>query len=144
MNPKVQDFLDKKKGEEKAEELQRRNEHLISLGLVDEEKSSSIVYDEENQLSYDIENLAIEVTDEEYAEICKYCPETTNSNSQKINNNYSESVQIKYDTPNIQENNGTILQLKEDVSSIKSWVKFWSIFSIVIMAIAIIVLIANR
>jgi len=149
MNPKVQEFLDKKK----EEELKRRNEHLISLGLVDkskkEKKYGSAFEDnaikEEVTGRYYVERYgALEVTDEEYAEICKYCSETTNSNSQKINNNYSESVQIKYDTPNIQENNGTILQLKEDVSSIKSWVKFWSIFSIVIMAIAIIVLIANR
>ena len=117
MNPKVQEFLDKKK----AEELQRRNEHLISLGLVDEEKSSSIVYDEENQLSYDIENLAIEVTDEEYAEICKYYPEV-----------------------NIENNQFTELKMKEDVSSIKSWVKFWSILSIICAVIAVIVLIANQ
>lgn len=118
MNPKVQEILDKKK----AEELQRRNEHLISLGLVDEEKSSSIVYDEENQLSYDIENFAIEVTDEEYAEICKYYPEEVN----------------------IESNQYTELKMKKDISSIKFWVKFWSIFSIVCGAIAFIGLIANR
>ena len=153
MNPKVQELLDKKIAEKKEEELKRRNEHLISLGLVDTDNIEKIYVktqiigskiDNENNQFYIEKYNAIEVTDEEYKEICKYYPETTNSNYQKINNNYSESVQIKYDTPNIQENNGTILQLKEDVSSIKSWVKFWSIFSIVIMAIAIIVLIANR
>ena len=148
MNPKVQEFLDKKK----EEELKRRNEHLISLGLVDKSKKekkygsafrNNAIQEEETGRYYVERYGALEVTDEEYAEICKYCPETTNSNSQKINNNYSESVQIKYDTPNIQENNGTILQLKEDVSSIKSWVKFWSILSIVIAIIVVIFLISN-
>ena len=153
MNPKVQDFLDKKKAEEREKELERRNEHLISLGLIDENKigkkygsafEDNARKEKETGLFYVERYGALEVTDEEYAEICKYSPETTNSNSQKINNSYKEPEQIKYDTPNIQENNGTILQLKEDVSSIKSWVKFWSILSIICAVIAVIVLIANQ
>lgn len=153
MNPKVQEFLDKKIAEKKAEELKLRNEHLINLGLVDTENIEKIYVktqvigskiDNENNQFYIEKYNAIKVTDEEYNEICKYYPETTNSNSQEIKNNYTESVQIKYDTPNIQENNGNILQLKEDVRSIKFWVKFWSIFSIVCGTIAVIGLIANR
>ena len=42
------------------------------------------------------------------------------------------------------ENYGTILQIKEDINSIKFWVKFWSILSIVCGAIAFIVLITNQ
>lgn len=152
MNPIVQEFLDKKIAEKKAEELKLRNEHLISLGLIDKNNIEKIYVktqvigskiDNENNQFYIEKYNAINISDEEYKEICKYYPETTNSNSQKINNNYTESVEIKYDTPNIQENNGTILQLKEDVRSIKFWVKFWSIFSIVCVVIAVIILIAN-
>jgi len=140
MNPKVQEFLDKKK----EEELKLRNEHLISLGLVDKSKIEKIygsafadnaIKEEETGRYYVKRYGALEVTDEEYAEICKYSPEKTIQ---------IETKQINIETPRKEENNGTILQIKKDISSIKSWVKFWSIFSIVCGAIAIIVSIANR
>lgn len=130
MNPKVQELIDKKKEEEREKELKLRNEHLISLGLVDEELSkkeytsyysNSTKYDEEKKLYYIERNVAIEVTDEEYAEICKYYPAYNN----------------------IEENIFTDIKMRKDISSIKFWVKFWSIFSIVCAAIAFFVLIAN-
>ena len=42
MNPKVQEFLDKKK----EEKLKLRNEHLISLGLVDKSKTEKEIMKE--------------------------------------------------------------------------------------------------
>jgi len=130
MNPKVQEFLDKKKAEEREKELERRNEHLISLGLIDENKigkkygsafEDNARKEKETGLFYVERYGALEVTDEEYAEICKY--DNTN-----------------------EEANSADIKMKEDISSIKSWVKFWSIFSIVIMAIAVIafITIANQ
>lgn len=150
MNPKVQDFIDKKK----KEELQRRNEHLISLGLVDENKIEKVygsafddnaIKEEETGRYYIKRYGALKVTDEEYAEICKYSPEKTyNLETQQINNSFKEPIQVKYETPIVQDNKGDIIELKEDVKAIKFWVKFWSILSIVLAIIAFIVLIGNR
>lgn len=140
MNPKVQEFLDKKE----KEKLKRRNEHLIELGLVDKSKiekkygsafRNNAIQEEETGRYYVERYGALEVTDEEYAEICKYSPERTL---------YKETKQINKEMPRKGENNVTILQIKEDISSIKSWVKFWSILSIVCGAIAFILLIANQ
>ena len=89
MNAKVQEFIDKKKSELKEEELKKREEHLISLGLVDESKSvEGVVYfdiwDGSEECKWDEEKqryvkrsyvpAPIEVTDEEYQEILKYAP----------------------------------------------------------------------
>ena len=75
MNPRVQDFIDKKK----EEELKRRKDHLISIGLVDEGKQEreyiyvsklyapDSKYDQEKGKYYIERNVALEVTDEEYA-----------------------------------------------------------------------------
>lgn len=140
MNPKVQEFLDKKE----KEKLKRRNEHLIELGLVDKSKiekkygsafRNNAIQEEETGRYYVERYGALEVTDEEYAEICKYSPERTL---------YKETKQINKEMPRKGENYGTILQIKEDINSIKFWVKFWSILSIVCGAIAIIVLITNQ
>ena len=80
MNAKVQEFINQKKQEEKK----KRDEHLISLGLVTGEKiikreyleyySYGAILDEKEDRYY-IEHKseqAIEVTDEEYQEILKY------------------------------------------------------------------------
>lgn len=89
MNAKVQEFIDKKKSEQKERELRERNEHLISLGLVDESKSvEGVVYldvwDGSKECQWDEEKqiyakrtyvpAPVEVTDEEYREILKYAP----------------------------------------------------------------------
>lgn len=84
MHKKLQDFL----AEKKRFELEARREHLIALGLVDETKpikewhEKEKLYDEETVFIQDKETGeyyreyfdAIDVTDEEYAEICKYAP----------------------------------------------------------------------
>ena len=85
MNAKVEEFLNLKKAEEKK----RRDEHLVSLGLVDESKTVrgrkySRFWSEEYE-QYDGDKdmyfcekevyAPLEVTDEEYCEILKYAPE---------------------------------------------------------------------
>ena len=39
MNTKVQEFINKMKAQQEEKELRQRKEHLISLGLVDENNS---------------------------------------------------------------------------------------------------------
>lgn len=89
MNAKVQEFIDKMIEKQKGEELKQREELLISLGLIDEEKTKrGIVYldnwDGTKDCKFDNEKnkyykesfvpAAIEITDEEYQEILKYAP----------------------------------------------------------------------
>lgn len=150
MNPKAQELIDKKISEERKRELQKRNEYLLSLGLVDENNIEKIYIntevvgakiDKETNRYYIEKYNAIKVTDEEYKEICKHFPEQTyNKETQQINNSYKEPIQTKQETPNYKED---IIRLRDDVISIKFWVKFWSILTIVISIIAVIVLIVD-
>ncbi len=85
MNAKVEEFLNLKKDEEKK----RRDEHLVSLGLIDESKTvrgrKYSQYWKEGYERYDGDKdmyfcetevyAPLEVTDEEYNEILKYAPE---------------------------------------------------------------------
>lgn len=90
MNEKVSKLIEQAKQQEKA----IREEHLISLGLVNENKTvrvysdySSNLYDkwdEEAKQYYYEAPAALDVTDEEYAEILKYYPVDNKVN--KINN----------------------------------------------------------
>ena len=129
MNPKVQELIDKKKVEEKEIELKRRKDYLYSLGLIDKNKTEKIYVSsfentfkvEEGTGRHYIDRYAtIEVTDEEYEELRKY---------------YSKESDDKKTFSEI--------KMRKDISSIKFWVMFWSIFSIVCAAIAFFVLIAN-
>lgn len=85
MNPKVQEFINKMKEEQENQ----KKKHLISLGLIDEEKTKrGIVYldnwDGTKDCKFDNEKnkyykesfvpAAIEVTEEEYQKILKYAP----------------------------------------------------------------------
>jgi len=83
-NEKVENLIKKEKERLDASKKQMRDKHLISLGLNDETKIIRIykgedgynpdnaVYDKEKKKYY-IETLAaLDVTDEEYEEICKY------------------------------------------------------------------------
>ena len=77
MNKLVEEFIEKKEKEildqkeiQKEKKLERRNNHLIKLGIVDQtkiKKTGNFYYED----SYD----ALDVSDEEYALICKYAPE---------------------------------------------------------------------
>lgn len=83
MNAKVKEFLDGAKAKEREEFEKRRDEHLISLGLLDDESETVRVYsnyrddlyfywDEEKKMYYYEGKQPIKVTDEEYEEIIKY------------------------------------------------------------------------
>ena len=93
MNVKVQEFINKMKEEEKSKELKRREEHLVSLGLLDENKitkgrvyldnwdgTKDCKFDNDKNMYYkeDYIPAPLEVTDEEYQEILKYAPITKN------------------------------------------------------------------
>lgn len=84
MNPKVQELISKKQEEIKKEKLEKREHHLIKLGLTANTKrvyfdnwtnSPDCKYDEEKKKYYEETAGALEVSDEEYNEICKYFPE---------------------------------------------------------------------
>lgn len=111
MNAKVQEFIEKMKAEQKVKELQKRKEHLISLGLIDENNSfvgkkyldqwdgtSTCHWDNKERKYYKMVEFkdALEVSDEEYLEILKYCPLTgTKENTKPI----EESKEQKVSTP---------------------------------------------
>lgn len=86
MGAKVKQFIDDAKAKERAKFEAKRDEHLIALGLIDEEKSG-IEYsptfekgfshwDEEKKQYYREVKIPVNVTDEEYAEILKYTSQT--------------------------------------------------------------------
>ena len=79
MDPKVKEFIETAKSKERAEFEKKRDEHLISLGLIKEqirEYSDSYgdgyyQYDEEKNKYYKDSLVLVNVTDEEYEEIKK-------------------------------------------------------------------------
>lgn len=90
MNTQVTEFIEK----QKKQCLARKNNHLIRLGLIDLDKTEKR-YASENMLDWQREEegyvnqdekgyykfinpIALSVTDEEYAEICRYCPPEKN------------------------------------------------------------------
>lgn len=87
MNEKVEELISKRKEELRKQSLKRRNQHLVDLGLVSEkstrqyfdtwQNTSDCKWDEEKKKYYVGVEVPLEVTDEEYAEICKYFPENT-------------------------------------------------------------------
>lgn len=82
MDEKVKEFLETAKAKEREAFEKKRDEHLISLGLVNEGESVreyadnySYIFnkwDEETKKYYREKLVAISVTDEEYEEIKKY------------------------------------------------------------------------
>ena len=96
MNSKVKEYLDTAKAKEKAAKeaakTKERDQLLISLGLIDEEKSKKVYsdvyidgysWDEKEKKYYHISQVPIEVTDEEYAEIVKYAKKDNKNNKTK-------------------------------------------------------------
>lgn len=85
MNPKVEELISRKKEEIKNQTLKKRRQHLIKLGLVSDERiiqyqdnwdnSPECKWDREKNKYYKEIAAPIEVTDEEYEEICRYFPE---------------------------------------------------------------------
>ena len=86
MNLQVENLLKTEKERIIASDKQKRDKHLISIGLVDKEKSIRIYseqdiytsefdkYDDEKKKYYKENAVALDVTDEEYNEVCKYFP----------------------------------------------------------------------
>lgn len=78
MDELVKDYLEKAKATVASEESKKRNKHLISLGLYHTERvygpygGKFLLYDKEAKKHYYEKKIPVEVTDEEYAEICKY------------------------------------------------------------------------
>ena len=92
MNPKLQTFLK----DQKEKEKDRIDKHLIRLGLIDDSKERKESYADFNQgdfTYYDrksdryikVTKGAIDVTDSEYEEICKYFPDTLEYNINSSN-----------------------------------------------------------
>lgn len=83
MDAKVQELIEKRIEELKAQKEHKRKEHLIKLGLTSEDNERRVanwqekgaVWDDETRQYYIIKPRPIEVTDDEYSEICKYYPE---------------------------------------------------------------------
>lgn len=112
MNEIVSKFIEEQKEKQKVELQKQREEHLVELGLIDEElavksyahpdlsekdaKKYGYTHQDSKGL-YKIEEgvvVAMKVSDEEYEEICKLCPpkkRKSNSNN-PIGSNFAEKA----------------------------------------------------
>ena len=124
MNPIVEEFIER----QKQKQNESRAEHLKSLGLVEFEKDAVKKYcaneysdetaksygyiytDEKGRFKYVGDSKAIEVTDAEYEEICKYCP--------------------------VVKKDGFSEEMLEKVDSIRKMVKFFTILMIISLVLA--------
>ena len=98
MNPKVEQWLQAQKAAQAASKRANREKHLIEIGLCSEENSlymdgagntlTKEQYDSFKAIGRPAyaRQGALDVTDEEYAEICKYAPENN------ITNNVADGV----------------------------------------------------
>lgn len=97
MNERVQQLLDKRRKELESERMDRRNRHLIEIGLYelgdsvvwadDWDASPGWKFDKEKGKYYKeatAQKKAIPVTDEEYAEICKLFPEDSSKDANEV------------------------------------------------------------
>ena len=94
MKEQVENLLRTEKERITVSEKKKRDKHLISIGLIDEGKTTRIYQDEDgyepNNAIFDEDKSkfytegfgALEVTDEEYDEICKYFPPKLTTKSQ--------------------------------------------------------------
>lgn len=88
MNKIVQEFIDKKKAEIENNKNKEKRKLLMDLGICEKEYSQSSAWSEEYpNYEYDQETkecryfkkIPINVTDEEYEEILKYCKQSDNT-----------------------------------------------------------------
>ena len=125
MNEQLQKFLE----EQKKKTKQERDNHLGKLGLYDFEKCNKVyanpswdkqtaitegyIYkDEKGYFKIDGSKYVIQVSDEEYGEICKYCP--------------------------VIEKNGFSEVLLDNVGSIRKMVKFFTILAVINLVVGLI------
>lgn len=88
MNKIVQEFIDKKKAESENNKNKEKRKLLMDLGICEKEYSQSSAWSEEYpNYEYDqvtkegryFKKIPINVTDEEYEEILKYCKQSDNT-----------------------------------------------------------------
>lgn len=100
MNAQVQEFLNIRNVSSEERKRKRREKHLIKLGLIQENKIILDEWDGSANCKYDNETgkyikgtvKAIDVTDEEYAEICKVCPEDEEKHEQTETEAKAENI----------------------------------------------------
>lgn len=137
MNPQLEKYINEKKEEMKKQ----RDEHLISLGLIDESKTKveRILFDSfKDGAKYDsslkkfiVENVTtfpIDITEDEYQELLKYTSKT--EDTQKIESKQNQD--IKPDTkPTIEINNDASKKLI-------TLNKFFTVLAIIFLILGII------
>lgn len=88
MNKMVQEFIDKKKAEIENNKNKEKRKLLMDLGICEKEYSQSSAwseeypdyeYDQETREGRYFKKIPINVTDEEYEEILKYCKQSDNT-----------------------------------------------------------------
>lgn len=88
MNKIVQEFIDKKKAEIENNKNKEKRKLLMDLGICEKEYSQSSAwseeypdyeYDQETKEGRYFKKVPINVTDEEYEEILKYCKQSDNT-----------------------------------------------------------------
>ncbi|MFA7081519.1 MAG: hypothetical protein WC135_02795 [Bacteroidales bacterium] len=117
MRKEIKDLIEEEKEILKQIELENRNNHLISLGLVVESNSEidESTYTKEGNVSNKFQGAtAIEVTDEEYKELCKYFPPHEVEKANEADN-----------------------KMKQDISTMKSLFVFWTVLGILSIIITI-------
>ena len=92
MNETVAKFIEEQKKRQEEEQKKQREKHLLNLGLVDNSKTGKkycstsvseayrkdygyIYHDENGYFRYDGEPTALDISDEDYEELCKVCPQ---------------------------------------------------------------------
>ena len=88
MNKMVQEFIDKKKAEIENNKNKEKRKLLMDLGICEKEYSQSSAwseeypdyeYDQETKEGRYFKKIPINVTDEEYEKILKYCKQSDNT-----------------------------------------------------------------
>lgn len=133
MNEVVQKFISDRQNKIDVEKLQLRNKHLISLGLVDKTKSEyhkrykeGDEFDKAKKRYY--KAIPIDVTEEEYELICKYCHE---NNTEDNNEAIIESI------------NNKVYAINNKVYAIKKWIELFGILTIIGVVVSIIVALSS-
>lgn len=98
MNTQLEEFINQKKAEQKK----KRDEHLISLGLVDKSKTTKVkkyieydipgcMLDSSGKIYMEVDEYdPIEITDEEYEELLKYT--STQNEKKEINTTSTNTI----------------------------------------------------
>jgi hypothetical protein len=112
MNIKIQELIEEKKKRLDSSKQAQRDKHLIKLELIDEEKSNREYtdvysdkypyYDPEKKKHYREVKVALNITEQEYEELCKYFP----PDSKNINtyDSYENTLNSHENTLNVVAN----------------------------------------